>query len=256
MPSLAETQARVRQAVVASAFVPVAPLLTGGAQPTARLAIHRRHYHASLVDVLRGRFPAAAWLVGDGAVTTAAEAFVVTHPPRVFCMAEFGRGFPAFLASRPGLTHIGYLEDFAVLEWHLGSVSVAVSSAAVDLSWLQSCDPDALSGLRVVFQPGVAYLRLRWSVDELMALYLADQVPGAFSLREEERCLEVRGARGDIRFTPLTAPEFAFRQALASGLHVTAASELALDRDPGADPGALLVQLIASGLVAGPRLSS
>lgn len=256
MPSLADTQARVRQAVVESAFVPVTPLLTGGATPAARLAIHRRHYHASLVDVLRGRFPAAAWLVGDQAVTTAAAAFVVAQPPRVFCMAEFGEGFPAFLASRPGLTHIAYLEDFATLEWHVGRVSVAVSSRPVNLSWLQTCDPDVLPALRVTLQPGVAYLGTRWSVDELMSLYLADQVPGSFALREEDRWLEVSGARGDISLASLTAADFVFRHALAGGLDVASAANLALDRDPGTDPGAVFVQLIATGLVTGVRLSS
>lgn len=256
MPSLADTQARVRLAIVESAFVPVAPLLTGGGQPTARLAIHRRHYHASLVDVLRTRFPAAAWLVGDAAITTAAEAFVVTEPPRVFCMAEFGDTFPAFLASRSGLSGIAYLEDFCTLEWHLGRVSVAVSSRAVDLSWLQTCDPDILPALRVSLQPGVTYLHTGWSVDELMSLYLADQVPGAFTIRQEDRWIEVRGARGDIALTALSAADFVFRQALAAGLDVHAAAGLALDRDPGADPGALFVQLIASGLVTSVRLSS
>lgn len=256
MPTLADTQARVRAALVTSTFGPVTPLLVGGAQPASRLAIHRRHYHASLVDVLRGRFPAAAWLVGDTAVTTAAETFVIAHPPRVFCMAEFGEGFPAFLAGRPGLTHIGYLEDFATLEWHVGRVAVAVATVAADLAWLQACDADALPALRVTFQPGVTYLRTRWSVDELMALYLADQVPGAFTLREEDRWIEIRGARGDISLASLTAADFVFRQALAGGLDVGSAAGLALDRDPSVDPGTLFVQLIASGLVTSGRQSS
>lgn len=253
MPSLSETQAKVREAVVASNYLTVAPLLTGGAGPIRRLAIHRRHYHASLVEVLRGRFPAASWLVGGEAVTTAAAAFVIEHPPRVFCMAEFGEAFPAFLAARPGLAHLGYLEDFACLEWEVGRVSVAVDGGSLGVEWLHAVDPHVLGQCGLALQPGVAYVQSNWGVDELMRLYLADNAPGTFAMRDQQTWIEIRGARGTVAVNSLEAGEWQFRRGLASGLSVEEAAGAALDADSVFDAGRALVQLLAAGLVTSPR---
>lgn len=253
MPSLSETQARVRAALVTSAFEPAAPLLVGGAMPSRRLALHHRHYHASLRDTLRSRFPATAWLIGDGAVSAAAAAFVVEHPPRVFCMAEFGDGFPAYLAVQPGLAAVPYLEAFARLEWEVGRVSVAVSDPALDLTWLQAQDPGTIGTMTLTLQPGLAWLRSSWSVGALMQLYLAGDHPDAFTMHAADTWTEVYGARGTVDVRALSTGVWHFRRALAEGDTIEVAAGAALDADPSCDPGGALVHLIVDGLVTGAR---
>lgn len=255
MPSLSETQSAVRAAVVASNFAPAAPLLVGGSDPSSRLAIHRRHYHASLIDTLRGRFPATAWLIGDGALTTAAAAYVIAHPPRVFCMAEFGATFPAWLAGRDGLRALPYLAAFAALEWEVGRVSVAVTQPALDISWLPTVPADTLGTAGLVLQTGAAWLAAEHNVDDLMRTFLSGDAPDRFVITADARWIEVRGARGDIDVRTLPAGEWHFRRALASGASIESAAVAALDADPGCDPGGALVHLIADGLVVAPRSS-
>ena len=70
MITLADIQAGIRDAVVNGNAATVAPGPVGGAHPEQRLAIHRRHYMASLTRALVERFPATVWLVGSELVTT------------------------------------------------------------------------------------------------------------------------------------------------------------------------------------------
>src|SRR4051812_32510694 len=99
MPSLSALQGRLRDAVVAETVDDVdgrdfARLLVGGRNPQARLAIHRRHYEASLVAAIMEKFPAAIWLTGAAFMTEAARVFVRRHPPRAPCIAQYGAAFP------------------------------------------------------------------------------------------------------------------------------------------------------------------
>lgn len=243
MLALSETQRLVRNALVLSDFDAVSPILVGGHDPAARLAIHRRHYHASLVDALRTRHPATAWLIGDAAVTAAATRYVIAHPPRVFCIAEFGADFPRFLGSEPSLSAVPYVRAFAILEWHVGRVSVAVDGPALSLANLATADPASLMASSVIFQPGVVYMTTEWPVDALMRIYLSDQVPPQFHMSPATTHVEVRGARGALHVTSLPPATSAFRSLLQSGSAIGVAAEAALDLDPQFDPGRALIDL-------------
>ena len=52
---------------------PWRPCCWEGPYPEHRLAIHRRHYVASLTRALVERFPATVWLVGSELVTHVAD---------------------------------------------------------------------------------------------------------------------------------------------------------------------------------------
>src|SRR5690349_20038490 len=104
MPSLLEIQRRMHNAIVADgAPRTLLPLLAGGRDPQARLAIHRHHYRASLTRALLDTFPAVTWLVGERFATAAAQAFTREFPPSAPCIAEYGADYPAFLANRAGV---------------------------------------------------------------------------------------------------------------------------------------------------------
>lgn len=253
MPSLAETQALLRDALVGTSLAPPAAWLVGGVNPAARLTIHRRHYHATLVEALRQRFPATAWLMGDRVVTEAARAFIVDQPPRVICLTEFGQAFPAYLAARQGGSGTPYLGAFAALEWAVGMVSLAVDRPALPPDWLGTQDPDALGGCTLALQPGLAWLRAGWAVDDLMRLYLAGSTPDQFHLDVGDYSIEVRGARGDVSLRRSAVGVTAFRQAIGSGLSIEDAAGLALDADSAFDTAGGLVQLFVDGLVTGLR---
>jgi hypothetical protein len=185
MPALADIQSAVRDALVHGDRTAVAPILSGGTHPEHRLAIHQRHYTASLTRALLDRFPATVWLVGSGLVTDAATSFIREQPPSKPCIAEYGEAFPRHLGEHPVARSLPYLSQFAELEWHLG--------------WLALATEDS---------PHVRYLHLDWSLDELIGVFLSNSAPDKFSLRQEDVWLQIRGLRGSLKMHRLALDDF------------------------------------------------
>jgi hypothetical protein len=160
-------------------------MLAGGAHRERRLAIHQRHYAASLTRALMERFPATVWLIGSELFVDAAISFIREQPPSRPCIAEYGESFPQHLGAHSATASLPYLPQFAELEWHLGRLALATDDS-----------------------PNVHYLHLDWSLDELIGVYLADSAPEAFALRREPVWLEVRGLRGTLEMHRLTVDDF------------------------------------------------
>jgi hypothetical protein len=250
MPSLLEIQRQVRDAVVADETAgTLLPLLAGGRDPQARLAIHRHHYQASLTRALLDKFPAVAWLAGERFATEAAQAFARQHPPTSPSIAEYGADYPVFLASRVGAERIPYLRAFAKLEWHLGQVSIAVERLPLTIDTFASIEVSTLPDRRLTLQPGLRYCTAVWPVDELIKQYLSDAAPARYTFERAEVHLEIRGARGEFGIDRLGAAEFLFRSSIASGQTIGTAAERALDAEAAFDPGAAFGRLVADGLV-------
>ena len=249
MPSLADTQLRLRAALVEGDASAIVPMLVGGNDPAKRLAIHHRHYVTSLVTALLGKFPAVCWLMGARFVTEAAEEFVRRRPPTAPCIAEYGADFPDFLADRPGVERAPYLRWFAQLEWHLGQIAIAVDRPALKLDAFAAMTANAVPDLIVALQPGLNYLATRWPIDELMKLYLTETAPEHYVFEPGETRIEIRGARGEFHINRIEAGAFAFRIAIFAGKSIGAAAERALETDATFDPGQALAALVDEGLV-------
>ncbi len=249
MPPLAEVQARLRDAVVLGAASAVLPLIVGGKNPAARLAVHRRHYEASLVAAVLRRFPGVTWLIGEPFVSAAARDFVRRHPPTAPCIAEYAEGFPDFLARRETLETMPFVGWFARLEWQVGRIAIDVDRRPIGIDALSGFGLDAVPRLVLRMQAGLCFLESPWPVDELFELHLSEAAPDSFTIEQIAVRLQVRGARGRFRIDRLDVGTFAFRKAAASGLPIGEAAERALDLDPAFDPGQALATLVADGLV-------
>jgi hypothetical protein len=245
---LADTQLRIRDAVVTGDAAAIAPLLLGGQYPEKRFAIHQRNYETSLVTALLTKFPATVWLVGTRFVTEAATRFVRELPPNAPCIAEYGEGFPRFLSTFSGSERVPYLGDFARLEWNVGQASIAIDWPPLGTEDL-STNEGALLNSVLLLQPGLRYVRALWPADELMELYLSDTAPETFKLSPCDASIEVYGARGEFRVSRLDAATLTFRQTISNCRTIGDAAERALDMDAAFDPGQALGTLIAAGLV-------
>jgi len=248
MLALADVQRQMRDAVVGG-DASVAVLLVGGDRPAGRLAIHQRHFEASLTAAVMGRFPASSWLVGANRLEAVARQFVHACPPSAPCIGEYGEGFPAFLAEAAATSHLPYVSSFAALDWHLGRVALCTDGPALGRADLVLVAPEVLAGVTLTLQPGLWYAHTGWPIDDLITLYLTDTAPEAFHIEPQDVRLEVRGSRGAVRFTRLGAGDFSFRSALATGESLEAAALRALTADPGFDPATALGSLLDSGLV-------
>ncbi len=246
---LADLQRQIRNAVINRDGEPVATLLVGGILPSKRLDIHLRHYETSLTAAVVGRFPATGWLLGPKRLEEAARRFVHTSPPTSPCIAEYGSGFPAFLATWPDTAPLAYMPAFADLDWHLGRLAVSVDTAPVTAKQLAHIAPDDLTAMAVSFQAGTHYLKADWAVDTLIKLYLTGVRPESWTLGDEEVHLEVRGARGTFQFSRLNAPDYAFRASLAEGHSLGRAAADALELEKEFDPGSALLALLRERLM-------
>jgi hypothetical protein len=247
---LAELQQRVAGAVLTGEADTLAGALVGGAEPRQRLAIHQRHYEASLTAALSEKFPASAWLVGADVVRDAARAYVRAYPPRRPCIAEYGDDFPEFLATHGRAAALPYLASFAALEWAVGQTSIAIDSPPLAWPDLATLGQERLLDTALRLQPGVRHLRSSWRVDELMTMYLRGTETERFELSPEATFIEVRGARGALQVARLDAASFEFRAALANGRTIGDAAVCALDRNASFDAGEALRQLVQAGLVS------
>lgn len=244
--TLAAAQALVRDAVVPEETNGIEALLVGGQK---RFDIHRRNFEISLVNALTGKFPASAWLVGPSFVTEAARKYVHRHPPIAPCIAEYGEGFPQFLAECPGAERAPYLADFACLEWHIGHISIAVEETAVPPDRLAAFPAKSLPGLKLSLQSGLRYLEASWPVDRLMEFYLTDTAPDRLELEPEGVWIELRGQRGEFSMNRLPHAEFAFRKHLSEQNSIGDAIDCACEKDATFDARQALAAILADGMI-------
>jgi hypothetical protein len=253
---LADVQETLADALIRGEADDVAVWIRGGKDPRTRLAIHVRHYEASLVTALHMKFPATHWLVGSALVDAAARAYVHARPPTRPCIAEYGRSFPSFLARFAGGRGLPYLRMFAELELAAADSATAIELPAVEWRNVAAVGSERLVGATVLLQPGARYLRSSWRVDELMKTYLSDTTPEQLAVEQLQTCIEVRGARGALRIARMERAPFAFRAALAAGHAIGDSAARALRYEPSFDAGAALFDLIQTGLVTNLHLRS
>jgi len=245
MQPLHEIQTRFRAAVVHGDSDGISHSLIGGRHPEKRLSIHQRNYRVSLTDALLTKFPAAQWLLGTRFLTEAAVRFIRECPPSMPCIAEYGSEFPDFLGQCA--PHLLYVRDFAILEWFVGKVAIAIDQPSLDVEAFSEIDslPDTV----VTLQTGVQYVHTGWSIDDLMAIYLSDTAPAQFELIPNDIWIEIRGARGEFQVNRLTEDNFMFRQSLLQGLSIGEAAARVLDINAGFVPGRALISVLTAGLL-------
>jgi Putative DNA-binding domain len=249
MPSLAEAQTLLRNAIVENRPQEALLLLLGGRDPGKRLAIHQRHYEASLTRALFDKFPATTWLIGATTMTEAARAFVQRHPPSAACIAEYGVQFPCFLEDHVGTDRVPYLRSFAELEWHLAHAAIAIDRPPIGMDAFATIEADVLPDIRLSLQPGLCYCAAAWPIDNLIEFYLSEAAPERHVFEPTDVNLEICGARGEFRIQRLDPATYLFRNALAERQTIGVAAEQALQHDPDFDPGQALTTLVAGGLV-------
>src|SRR6266545_2079406 len=90
--------------------------VVGDAIPAARLRVYRHHVFESLGSALATTFPTVQALVGEDFFRMLARAFVGQSPPNQPVLAEYGAGFPAFIAGHDAARDLPYLADVARLD--------------------------------------------------------------------------------------------------------------------------------------------
>lgn len=250
MPSLFETQAAFRDAITGGNTARLLSGLTCPGDAAARLAIYRRHHRESFRRHLRARFPTVEWLIGTPQFLELADETVRRAPPRAPSLAEYGAELVDTLSALGG-DPAPYLADAARLDWQLGRLSVAMARQPIGLAALSPIHPDALTDVRLMLQPGTAFLHLSWPVHEIQQLRQEGTEPETFTFHARETHLQLRGAAGRLWIEDIAPGPFAFRSCLAAGATLGEAAGRALSAAPDFDLTGNLASLFHENLVVG-----
>lgn len=216
MPSALEALQRRFTAAVVEGDPALAASVKGGGRltPEGAVAVYRRGYGARLTEALGDTYKRVWRVLGDDDFFKASEAFIPTERSRTGNLADYGRGFPAFLEAWPGSAHAPFLGDLARLEWTFKELFHAEQHAGLAPEELAaSAKPEAV----FVFGAATALLCLRHRVHPIWTRELDDDSPlEPESWRgREDLFLYKKDQR--VYSRPLSAPEAAALGALRAG---------------------------------------
>lgn len=213
------------------------------------LAIYRNHVRISLTAALRTTFPVVCKLVDERFFAFAAHAYIQAQPPSAPCLAEYGSGFPDFLAGFAPCRGLPYLADVARLEWALNLAQIAPHASTLDRAALAALAPETLPCVVFAFAPSIRLLASSYAIDRIWFANQEPVQPGVVELGGGAR-LQVYRAIDGAAFESLEPAEFLFRQALLRGLRLGDAAEVAMAADPMFDLALALRRMIQEDVMS------
>ncbi|WP_422035376.1 putative DNA-binding domain-containing protein [Reyranella sp.] len=224
----------------------LADLVVGDAiAASARLRIHRHHVRQSLAGALAATFPAVQAIVGEAFFATMAMGFVQEDLPGQPVLAEYGAGFPAYVAGYGPAATMPYLGDVARLDWSLNfsyHSPLAPRLAAPELAGLTA---ERLFELKLELAAGSTLVRSPWPIDRIWHAAQPGALAGTVSLEEGPASVLVLRQPDDSAFASLDPAETAFVAALAEGASLGEAAEAAFAVEPAFDPSSTFARLLS-----------
>jgi hypothetical protein len=213
----------------------------------ARLRIHRHHMLDSLVSALAATFPTVQAVVGADFFRGLARAFVGQSLPSQPVLAEYGAGFPAFIASHDVARDLPYLTDVARLDWALNLAFYASAGGRLAAADLAAIPADRLPLLRLSLAPGTVLVSSPYPLDRIWAASQLAAAADPVDLAAGGVRLLVLRRPDDAAFVALSAGEAAFVAGLGEGLSL---EEAAGQAESGFDLSACFARLLSLGVFA------
>jgi len=253
MKPFADLQREFAGAVLDTEAAVPAPLARkDGGAPSRRFGVYRNNVYASLIEVLSGRFPVVARLVGDDFFRAMARVYVERDPPRSAVLIRYGMGFPEFVARFAPAAAVPYLADVASLEWAWHTAYHAPDAAPLPLVELAGA-VDRAEGAVLTLHPSLSVVSSYHPIVSIFELNAqGGDVPPTRLEAGGEDALVVR-PRLDVEVRRLPEGGAPFVLALKGGRSIGEACATALCEAPGFDLEANLARLIGSGAIVGIR---
>ncbi len=251
MLTLRELQSEFYHSMVGDAAPALLALIASdGIDSGSRLNIYRNNVWTRLTEALRSIFPVVCRLTDERFFDFAADAFIRRHPPTEGCLAEYGAGFPAFLATFPAASALKYLPDVARLEWCIHRIRRAPALSPIAIGELADCAMDP-ADVRLNLTPRTAYMTSPYGVDRLWAAHQHALGPEAMRLETVGVRLQVDALSG-LAIVRLEPAMWEFRARLANGDTLGSAVLRAMAVSPRFDTSSALASLFNEGRVVGP----
>ncbi|MEA2748975.1 MAG: hypothetical protein QOI41_3118 [Myxococcales bacterium] len=134
--------------------------------PAEQLDVYREQYLLRHLDVLREDFLTLEHALGDTRFETLAKAYLKALPSRSFSLRDLGVDLPRFVAETAPWSEDPLLADLARLEWAFVDAFDAPDAPPLDLATVTAVPEDAWPSARLVLQPSVQRLALRYPAHE------------------------------------------------------------------------------------------
>ena len=225
-----------------------------GASAARRFAVYRNNVYASLTDVLAGRFPVSARLVGDAFFRAMARAYVEEAPPRSPVLLRYGAGFPDFVGGFPPASAVPYLGGVARLEWAWHEAYHAKDAVPLSLPELAEVADTAEEAV-LTLHPSLHVVRSTYPIVSIweLAMREGENEPARLPAGGEDALVVRPQLEVEVRHLPPGGAVFV--QALAEGMVLMDAAKRALEGAAAFDLEANLAGLMRSRAIvgAGPK---
>ncbi|HVY23787.1 MAG TPA: DNA-binding domain-containing protein [Steroidobacteraceae bacterium] len=243
MPSLAEFQSAFADQLLS------AHLATLSNRDMAAMTVYRNTVTKGFIDALAANYPTVLKLVGEEWFEAAALRFVRSAPATTPVLAEYGKGFAAFLEHFPPAKEIPYLCDVARIDWRWIESYTAPDAPALHAATLQALDGEQLLNTRLLLHPATRLCAVHHSALAIWSHNHASNVsPELIVSDTDEFGLITR--RHDIEVLPLSSIEHEFVAHIEQGATLGEAAMTALADDAQFPLAGTLAKLITAGCFA------
>lgn len=236
---------------------PAPPGLVAGAGKGTRKRydVYRNNVTASLVDALAAIYPAVQRIAGVELFRAMARRHVRATPPTSPLLFEYGRDFPAFLASCDYAQDMPWLPDTARIERAWLDAYHAADDAVLGPDELHAVPAPALAGVCLLPHPAARIVRSPWPVVTIFAMNKAQEPVTPLLADEAQDGLVTRPGQ-EVIVSRLPPGGAAFLGALLEGAPLGAAATAGFDEAPGFDLPLNLGATIAAGVFTSLHLEN
>jgi len=216
----------------------------------ARLRIYRHHIEQSLTTALAATFSTVQAIVGEDFFRAMARRYVAGDLPCQPVLAEYGAGFPAFIAGYEPATSLPYLADVARLDWALNFAFHSPAANHLTADDLSSLPAERVAGLPLALAPGTAVLRSSYPIDRIWRVSQPGAADETVDLGTGGVSLLVLRREDDAAFVGLSEAEEAFLSAVERGETLEGAAEAGFQTGGAFDLSTTFARLLALKAIA------
>lgn len=221
----------------------------GGGAPVRRLDVHRNNVFASLIGVVKARFPVVLRLLGEQFFAGTARSFVEHHPPRAPVLSEYGGEFPDFLETFEPAADLPYLADLARLEWAMHVAYHASDRKPLSPAELNRIPAESIAGARLVLHPSVAVIASPYPIVSIWETNSFDEKVRKIGPDLGAEQALVARPELDVRLSRVSPATLILTEALASGADIGRACDVVSESAQGEDISQSLAAILGAGAV-------
>ncbi len=199
--------------------------------PAEQIEIYREQFWLRHTSCLLDDFEGLSGLLEQGHWERLVEEYLAAHPPTSFSLRDLGHRMPDFVEGSSWLPRHDLCVDMTRVEWAYIEVFDAADAAPLDPEKLALIPERAWESARLVLNPALRLLRVRYPV---AALRREIRLKRAFELPEPsaQNLVVYRGLDRDLRHEIVGDAQFALLEALHSGVALVPAAAQAVSRAP------------------------